>query len=227
MNKRILIVAAHPDDEILGCGATVARLIREGAVAYTLILGEGITSRDAERNREKRESKIKRIKLSSITANKIIGVKKVFIYDFPDNRFDTIPLLDIIKVIEKIKNIVMPDTLFTHYKEDLNIDHQLTYKAVMAAARPLPSESVREIYAFEILSSTEWNYPAAFSPDTFFNVEDTIAVKLKAMKEYKTELKPFPHPRSLGGIKLNSQYWGMGFNLRYAEVFKSIRRIVE
>ncbi|MBF0558393.1 MAG: PIG-L family deacetylase [Nitrospirae bacterium] len=223
--KKILVVAAHPDDEILGCGGTIARLAGEGCEAYSLILGEGITSRDDKRVRGKRSEDIKQLKGQISRADKIVGIKKVFAYDLPDNRFDTVALLDIIKIIESVMNTIKPDIIFTHYKRDLNIDHQLTYQAAITAARPSAEESVREIYSFEIPSSTEWGFPLSFSPDVFFDIENTLKLKLKAMAEYKTELKDFPHPRSLKGITMNAGQWGMKIGLRYAEAFECVRVI--
>jgi LmbE family N-acetylglucosaminyl deacetylase len=225
MKNKILIVSAHPDDEVLGCGGTVARLVKEGYQAYTLILGEGITSRDEKRDRAKRETEIQKLKDQAKKANKIIGVEEVFMYDFPDNRFDTVPLLDIVKVIEKIKNDIKPDIIFTHYGKDLNIDHQITYKAVITATRPVVGEPVKEIYSFEVPSSTEWNFPLSFSPDVFFDISETMDIKIKALEEYKTELREYPHPRSLEGIKINAQSWGLKIGVKYAEVFKCIRVI--
>lgn len=221
-NKTILVVAAHPDDEILGCGGTVARLIKEGFTAYTLILGEGIASRDGIKNKQREISLLKKHALS---ANGVIGVKEVFIYNFPDNKFDTRPLLDIVKVVENIKTKTRPDIIFTHYDRDLNVDHSVTFKAVITATRPLPGETVKEIYAFEVLSSTEWNYPLGFSPDMFVNIESTIEVKVRGLKEYKNELRVFPHPRSVEGVQINARYWGMKTGLKYAEAFKTIRVI--
>ena len=220
-NKKILIIAAHPDDEVLGCFGTVARLIKEGYDAYTLILGEGKTSRDINNKKED----IELLNHEIFNANKTIGIKKVFIESFPDNRFDSVDLLDIIKVISKVKEEVKPDIIFTHYENDLNIDHQLTYEAVITASRPMQDECVKEIYSFEILSSTEWNYPLSFSPDTFFDISDTINLKLNAMKEYNSELSQFPHPRSLDGIELSARYNGMRVGKEYVEAFKSIRVI--
>ncbi len=225
MNKRILIVAAHPDDEVLGCFGTVARLIQEGYEAYTLILGEGKTSRDVKRVVENKKDEIEVLNREIQQANRVIGIKKVFIESFPDNRFDSVDLLDIIKVVSKIKEEVKPDIIFTHYEHDLNIDHQLTYKAVITATRPMENECVKEIYSFEILSSTEWNYPLTFSADTYFDIAETINLKIDAMKEYQSELCKYPHPRSLEGIELNAKYQGMQVGKRYVEVFKSIRVI--
>jgi LmbE family N-acetylglucosaminyl deacetylase len=224
MNK-ILIVSAHPDDEVLGCGGTVARLSKEGHTIYTLILGEGVTSRDNIRNRNKSENEIIDLKNYAEKANKILGVKKVFFYDFPDNRFDTVPFLDIVKVIEKIKSQIKPDIVFTHYEKDLNIDHQITYRAVITATRPLEKETVNEIYSFEIPSSTEWSYPLSFSPNVFYDISETIDIKLKVLGKYKTELKKYPHPRSLEGVKLIAKNWGIKVGLEYAEAFKCARMI--
>ncbi|MEQ9716419.1 MAG: PIG-L deacetylase family protein [Candidatus Asgardarchaeum sp.] len=220
---KVLTVIAHPDDEVLGCGGTVTRLSKEGHAIYILILGEGVTSRDNIRNRKKRENEIIDLKNYAEKANAILGVKEVFFRDFPDNRFDTVPLLDIVKVIEKIKNNIKPEIIFTHYEKDLNIDHQITYKAVITATRPIKGETVKEIYSFELPSSTEWNYPLSFSPNVFYDISETINVKLRALKEYKTELREYPHPRSLEGVKLNAKYWGMKVGLKHAEAYKVVR----
>ena len=223
--SKILIVAAHPDDEVLGCFATVAKLIKEGHEAYTLILGEGKTSRDEKRDIENKKEDIELLNDETYNANNLIGIKKVFFESFADNRFDSHDLLDIVKAISKVKEEVKPDIIFTHYENDLNIDHQLTYKAVMTTTRPMENECVKEIYSFEILSSTEWNYPLSFSPDTFFDISDTLDLKIKAMQMYSSELCSYPHPRSLEGIKLNAKYHGMRVGKKYIEAFKSIRVI--
>ncbi|EGK8089993.1 PIG-L family deacetylase [Campylobacter sp. CNRCH_2014_2849] len=219
-NNKILIIAAHPDDEVLGCFGTIAKYIQEGYEAYTLILGEGKTSREinSENEQEILEDEL-------FKANNLLGIKKVFRKFFPDNAFDKIPLLEIVKSIEEVKNEIKPNIIFTHYEKDLNIDHQITYKATITATRSLQEESVKEIYSFEILSSTEWNYPLSFQPDVFFDISETLDLKLKAMSFYQSELRNYPHPRSLEGIKINAQYQGMRVGLQYAEVFKSIKVI--
>jgi len=225
MNKTILIVAAHPDDEVLGCFGTVSRLIKEGYEAYTLILGEGKTSRDDKRVIENKKDELELLNSEIQQANDAIGIKKVFIESFPDNRFDSVDLLDIVKVVSKVKDEIKPDIIFTHYKNDLNIDHRITYQAVLTATRPMKDECVKEIYSFEILSSTEWNYPLSFSPDTFYDVNETIELKMKAMEAYTSELCEYPHPRSLEGIELNAKYQGIRVGKRYVEAFKSVRVI--
>ncbi|WP_261798041.1 PIG-L deacetylase family protein [Campylobacter peloridis] len=163
MKNKILIIAAHPDDEVLGCFGTIARLIKEGYEAYTLILGEGKTSRN-ENNLEEQKNILEN---ELIMANNTIGIKKVFREYFSDNSFDDTNLLKIVKAIENVKNEIKPNIIFTHYENDLNIDHQITYKAVITATRSLTNESVKEIYSFEILSSTEWSYPLSFQPNVF------------------------------------------------------------
>ena len=223
--KKLLVVVAHPDDEALGCGGTIARFTREGCRVSTLILGEGITSRDEKRNRKKRQKEIEELKKQAKEANEILETKRVFFFKFPDNRFDTVPMLDIVKVIEKVKKEVKPDIIFTHYEKDLNIDHQITYKAVITAIRPIKGEPVKEIYSFEIPSSTEWSSPLSFSPDVFFDISKTIDIKLKAVKKYKSELREYPHPRSLEAVELMAKLWGMKVGLNYAEAFMLIRKI--
>jgi len=227
MNK-ILVVAAHPDDEVLGCGGTMARLAMEGNDVYTLILGEGITARDKKRDRINREKDLGELKNHIMKANKLLGVKRTYTFDFPDNRFDTVATLDIIKTIEKIKDEVNPDIMFTHHHGDLNVDHNITFKAALTACRPIKGESVKEIYSFEIPSSTEWNalsHLTSFTPDYFVDVKMSIKAKIDALKEYKSELRDFPHPRSLEALELNAKQWAIKVGLEVAEAFKTIRLI--
>jgi len=224
--KTILVVAAHPDDEVLGCGGTIARLVKEGCKAFTLILGEGITSRSYGLIRNKPvRSKIDDLKESAIQANRILGVREVFFRDFPDNQLDTVALIKVVKEIENVKNIVKPDTVFTHYCKDLNVDHQITIQAVMTATRPFKEEMVKEVYSFEVPSSTEFNYPLTFFPDAYFDISKTIKTKLEALKKYRSELRSFSHPRSLKFVELNALYHGARVGLKYAEAFKNIRSI--
>jgi len=225
LSKKILIVAAHPDDEILGCGGTVARLIKEGCIGYTLILGEGVTSRDANRERGKRIQGIEKLKKQAHKANSIIGVKDVFVYDFPDNRFDEVALLDIVKAVEAVKYKVKPDVVYTHYWGDLNIDHRITCEAVLTACRPVKEEIVREIYSFEVPSSTEWNYPSAFNPNMFVDITGTFETKIMALQCYDAELRDFPHPRSEEALRARARQRGSSVGRCYAEAFKLVRTI--
>jgi LmbE family N-acetylglucosaminyl deacetylase len=198
-------------------------MVQSGYEAYTLILSSGITSRSPQFEREK----LKSLKEERENANKIVGIKKVFTKDFPDNKFDSIALLDIVKAVEEVKDEINPDIIFTHSKEDLNIDHQITYNAVLTATRPMVGECVREIYTFEILSSSEWNIKTPFIPDVFVNVGDFIGIKKDAMNAYKSELREYPHPRSIEGIELQSKNRGMSVGLEYAEAFATLRRVID
>lgn len=225
-NDRILIVAAHPDDEILGCGGTMARLSDDGAETYALILGEGKTSREASSLNDKMNNEKAELKREAQKANSIVGCKHVIFKDFPDNRFDSIDLIDIVKSIETLKREIKPNMIFTHYYNDLNIDHKITYNAVLTATRPMEEESVKSIYAFEILSSTEWNYPITFSPNIFFDISNNFNKKLEAMEAYASELREYPHSRSLRALSENAKTWAFKCGINgYVEPFLLIREI--
>jgi LmbE family N-acetylglucosaminyl deacetylase len=226
MEKTVLVVAAHPDDEVLGCGGTMSRLVHEGNNVFTLILGEGVTSRDSKRDQGKRVEELGELKTEMVEANKCLGVEKVIGLGFPDNRFDSVALLDIVKAIEKVKTELQPEIIFTHFQYDMNVDHQVTYQAVLTATRPMVGECVKEIYSFNVLSSTEWAFPQKFSPDLFVNIEDYVDKKVGAMAKYISELREFPHPRSLEGIRLSSKYWGMQVGFEFVEPFMTIRKII-
>ncbi len=224
--KKILVVAAHPDDEVLGCGGTMARLARASSSVYTLILGEGITSRDDIRDTSKRKKEIQSLRDQAKKANTLLGVKKTFTFDFPDNRFDTVALLDIVKALEKVKKEVKPDTVFTHCNGDLNIDHRITFEAVMVAFRPVKGETVKEIYSFEVPSSTEWGFGrinSGFNPNVFLDISNSLNLKLKAMGQYKSEKRAFPHPRSVKALRAIASGWGSASGCEVAEAFELIR----
>lgn len=223
----ILVVAAHPDDEILGVGATIAKHVKNGDDAYALILGEGQTSRTSTRE-ETNPCVVEELHKNSVSASKIIGYKEIYFENFPDNRFDQVDLLDIVKVVEKYIARIQPDIVYTHHKGDLNIDHQYTFRAVMTGTRPVNNYCVKEIYCFETVSSTEWNFSYgddAFNPDTFVNIEDTFETKIRAMKHYKSELGEFPHPRSLKSLDISARRWGTVTGMKYAEAFETLRVI--
>lgn len=223
--NRILVVAAHPDDEVLGCGGTIARMSKEGHEVYTLILGEGLTSRETV-VQSRRQQQLLKLEADLQRANRLLGVKRVMALKLPDNRFDSIARLDIIKAIEKVKKDLKPQIIFTHFAGDLNIDHQITCQAVLTATRPIKGETVREVYAFEVRSSTEWNYPEQFAPDTFVDISSTLKLKLKAMCQYSSELKNSWHPRSVEGITTTARLWGLKTGLLYCEAFRTLRRLL-
>lgn len=227
--KTVLVVAAHPDDEILGVGATVARHVAEGDVVYAMILGEGQTSRGTHRQDVDREI-VDDLHRNTLESAKVIGFRDVFFADFPDNRFDEVDLLDIVKSVENQVRALKPQIIYTHYIGDLNIDHRYTAQAVLTATRPVGDYCTEEIYAFETLSSTEWNFDhsvsAAFSPNVFVDITDYYQQKEEAMKCYVSELCAFPHPRSLTGMDVLSKSRGMAAGMERAEAFMLIRKTV-
>lgn len=228
-SKKILVVAAHPDDEVLGCGGVIARYAASGAKIYCLILGEGAIARYSTREKADFE-KPKILKKQAAEAGHILGMKKIFFSDFPDNSFDSVPILKIIKEIEKVKRAVRPDVIYTHHRGDLNVDHRVAYEAVLTASRPLKGETVREIYSFEVPSSTEWSGPGkdvAFMPDLYVDISATIKKKIKALRCYEKELRQYPHPRSIKGVELLAENRGLEAGLRLAESFETIRHVME
>lgn len=224
MTKTILVVAAHPDDELLGCGATIARLSASAEV-HIAILGEGITSRTGL-SEEERGRALQTLHEQSQAAGKLLGAKSVTVQDLPDNRFDTVPLLDIAQSVERFIDELRPEVIFTHHPGDLNIDHVLTFRAVLTATRPMRGGPVRELHSFEIASSTEWAFQQiqpAFRPSIFYDVADTIDRKIEAMRIYEGELREFPHPRSAEALRVQARRWGSVTGLEYAEAFEAVR----
>jgi LmbE family N-acetylglucosaminyl deacetylase len=229
-NKRILVVVAHPDDEILGVGASMHHLIKNyNCQVRAVILGEGITSRAEQRDRTQWERELRIHRDNIYKAQRYIGYESVGIYDFPDNRFDTVALLDLVKVVEKEKQTFQPDVIFTHHGGDLNIDHRRTFEAVITATRPMAHEIVETILAFETPSSTEWqafNHLNPFLPNFFISFEEeNLEAKIKAMESYEFEKRPFPHPRSPEALRALSQNWGRVIGKPFAEAFILVRHI--
>ncbi|MCO5249488.1 MAG: PIG-L family deacetylase [Chitinophagales bacterium] len=225
-----MIVVAHPDDEILGLGGSMHKLIYKFNIqTQVIILGEGITSRDENRSIEKWKSELNNLKKCTNSAKKIIGYQEVNFYEFPDNRFDSIDLLDIIKVIEKEIEVFRPNIIFTHHGGDLNIDHQKTFEAVITACRPIVNEDAKTIITFETPSSTEWQSPynsQPFLPNLFFSIDkDNLEAKIKAMELYTSEKKKYPHPRSPEALEARAKIWGTTVGCIYAEPFQIIRTI--
>ncbi len=224
INTSILVVAAHPDDELLGCGATIARHTARGDEVSVLILGEGITARYATRGKAP-PAAVQALQAKAKKANTIVGVSRVFFGDLPDNRFDSVDLLDIVKTIEAVKKEICPTIIYTHFQYDLNIDHRRTYQAVMTATRPVPKESVHAIFSFEVASSSEWNPGHPFIPDYYVKVEKTFHLKQKALGLYRSEMRPYPHPRSFKGIEILARYRGLTVGQKLVEAYQTVRTI--
>ncbi len=225
----VLVISAHPDDEVLGCGGTIARLATEGNVVYLAILGEGITSRSYKSEQSQRAD-VEALRVSSHRVATLLGAKDLFMFGLPDNRFDTVPLLEIVKTIEGLIERLKPELVLTHHASDLNIDHQLVNRAVLTATRPTEGCSVKELLAFEVLSSSEWafdQFHLSFMPNVFVDITSGLEKKIAAMQLYQGESRAFPHPRSPEGIRALAQWRGISAGLRAAEAFQLIRKILK
>ena len=223
----ILVVAAHPDDEVLGCGGTIARLAQQGRDVYVAILGEGITSR--YENRSEADPKlVETLHQQSSKVGEMLGAKEVFTYELPDNRFDTVPLIDVVKTIEDLVTRLEPEAVYTQHGGDLNVDHVVVNRATLTATRPLSSCSVKQLYAYQVFSSTDWAFglfEPHFRPNVFVDIGDTLETKIRAMQLYETEIRPFPHPRSWESLRANAQRWGSVAGCHAAEAFQLIRSL--
>lgn len=225
--SKILVVAAHPDDEILGLGATVRKHILSGDEVVAIILGEGQTSRWDKRDLADCDA-VKLLHRNSYDAARIIGFNEVYFESLPDNRFDSVDLLDIVKIVEKYVDEYKPEIVYTHHSGDLNVDHRVTNEAVITATRPIGEYSVKEIYGFETVSSTEWNFgdkERSFFPNRYVDITDTFSTKCNAIKVYESELCEFPHPRSLKMLEALAIVRGATIGVKYAEAFEVIRII--
>lgn len=220
-NKRILVIAAHPDDEVLGCGGTLLKHAKNNDKILLLFASDGEGSRISGKKR------IFYRKKQALKVAKIINSQKPFFLNFPDNQLDKINILKIAKSFSKIVESFKPDIIYTHHYNDLNIDHRLTFEATMIACRPLPKNSVTEIYCFEILSSTGWRGISnlCFKPTLYVDIKDYIKKKIDLMKIYEKEIRPSPHPRSVESITAKAISRGSEVSLSYAESFELVRYI--
>ena len=216
MSKNVLVIAAHPDDEILGSGGTIKKLVNSGHKVISVIVAKG---------RKEEEENIKPLILK---ANEQIGVEEVLFLEFPNLLLETIPLHKINKSIEALLDKYDPSIIFTHHYGDTNRDHQILFQAVLTAARPLPGKRPVEILCFETVSSSEWSQHTndkEFKPNYFVDITDTIDEKIKSLKHYDVEMRPFPHPRSYEGVQYLARVRGMTVGIEFAEAFEVIRRV--
>lgn len=228
-SKNILVVAAHPDDEVLGCGATIAKHVLMGDEVHVVILAEGVTSRDQKRARKKRKLELTNLAKHAKKAKDILGVKSLILYNFPDNQLDSITLLKITKVIEKHLVQIKPEIVYTHHSGDVNIDHRQVHDAVITACRPYPSQTVKTLLFFEVPSSTDWNTPSSrtpFSPDWFVDVTETLLTKTQALEAYRSEMRQWPHSRSYEAVEHLARLRGSSVGVEAAEAFVLGRTII-
>jgi len=218
--SRVLVVAAHPDDEVLGIAGTVMKHVEEGDEVSCLIAATGMASRDDD------EAKIRTLQKQTLEAAGIIGYRDVQFLNFPDNRMDSLPLIDIIQPIEKVIDEFAPDLIYTHFDNDLNIDHRLCYQAVLTAVRPIGGNAPT-VMSFETLSSTEWQKSTAgtFHPTTYVDIEKYLDRKIEALLVYDTEVREYPFPRSPEGIRILAGYRGLESGLKSAEALQLVREV--
>jgi N-acetylglucosamine malate deacetylase 1 len=220
MTQSILILAAHPDDEVLGCGGTIAKLTGGGAIVHVAFLADGVFSRAGEQTVQRLELTCRRS--AAQKACEILGVKSVSFGDFPDNRMDTTSLLDITKAVEALISKYQPEVVFTHHAGDVNIDHRRLHEAVVTACRPQQGHPVKTLLCFEVPSSTEWQLPGsapAFAPNWFVDISTTLVCKLAALEAYADELRAWPHPRSRQGVEHLAHWRGATVGVDAAEAF--------
>lgn len=226
MSRTIVILAAHPDDEVLGCGGTIAKLADAGAIVHVAFMADGVFSRAGDENARRAELAVRRA--AAQKACDILGVKSVFFGEFPDNRMDTVALLDIVRAVEDLIAKHQPDTVFTHHAGDVNIDHRRMHEAVVTACRPQRGHPVKTLLCFEVPSSTEWQLPGsapAFAPNWFVNISDTLDRKLAALDAYAAELRDWPHPRSQQGVEHLARWRGATVGVDAAEAFMLGRQL--
>lgn len=220
MARAILIVAAHPDDEVLGCGGTAARHARRGDQVHILILAEGITSRDRARSSKRVSAELAALRKSAFKASEILGADSLTLRDFPDNRMDSVDLLTVIKAVEFSVRRLRPQIVYTHHRGDLNVDHRITHQAVVTACRPLEDSQLETLLFFENPSSTEWQSPCPgsdFTPVWFVDITDTLPIKIEALRAYSSEMRPWPHPRSEKAIDHLAGWRGVTAGVAAAE----------
>ncbi|MEM7287723.1 MAG: PIG-L deacetylase family protein [Actinomycetota bacterium] len=215
-SRRVLVVAAHPDDEILGCGGTVALHTIAGDRVWSLIACEGESMRygDEPTHQDQHTER----------ARDVLGVERVIALGLPDQRLDTLSLVEIITPLEEAIDELRPHVVYCHHGGDINRDHQLLFEALLVATRP-NRDHIETVLAFDTASSTEWGYPRTFVPDTWVDIASTLETKLDAMAQYERELRDFPHPRSLRGLRSKAEAWGTQACMEAAEVFMTVRRV--
>jgi len=224
MKNRVLVIAAHPDDEALGCAGTIAKHIEATDQVYVIFMSNGVSSRAGANLKSATKVRID----SANKSCKVLKTEEPIFLDFPDNKMDSIPLLDIVQKLEECVIKINPNMIYTHHGFDLNIDHRITHQAVLTACRPQPGFSVKEIYSFEVLSSTDWATSStknAFIPSKFVDISKTFNQKMNSLNCYSYEMRQAPHSRSIDSVKALSILRGSTVGVTYAEAFQ-VERII-
>ena len=225
MTRRVLVIAAHPDDETYGLGGTIARHVRQGDLVSVLILTDGVTARHNVTESQKAAAR---------QACAALGVDDVHFAGLPDQRLDGTPLLEVIKPIHKLVKELRPQIVYTHHRGDANQDHRAVFAATLVAVRPFGTNPVEQVLCYEMASSTEWGPPFtewAFLPNVFVDISATLEAKLRAVQAYRetfqSEVRPFPHPRSPEAVRIYAQQRGVTVGMQAAEAFALVRELVK
>jgi len=224
----VLVVAAHPDDEVLGCGGTIVRHADAGDQVQVLIVAEGATSRQQQRDRAKATGELSALMLATQQAGTILGAQGVELLNLPDNRLDSLDRLDLIKQIEERIARHQPSVVYVHHAGDVNVDHRRLHEAVVTACRPTPGQPVRRLLSFEVASSSEWQPPGsapAFQPNWFVDISAQWPRKREALTAYASEMRPWPHARSLEALEHLARWRGSQVGLEAAEAFCLLRQL--
>lgn len=225
-SRNVVVVAAHPDDEVIGCGGTIARLAAAGASVRVLLLADGIESRHPSgtltAGHAAAHAELDARRAAARASVKALGATAIEFGEFPDNRMDTVSLLDVVQTIERVLHQHRPDTVLTHHAGDVNVDHQRVHDAVIAACRPQPGHFVRTLLFFEVASSTEWQPPGsapAFAPNCFVDIAAFLETRRRALEAYHAEMRPWPHPRSYEALDHLARWRGATVGFEAAEAF--------
>ncbi len=217
--KKILVIAPHPDDEVLGCGGTIIKYSQKGDAVFVCYFTKAYGPDWSEQFLEERPKEIE-------MANQLLNIKKAYFLDFPTLKLDTVPQKELYQALAKVMSEVKPEILLIPHKGDVNKDHRLVFEVSLSAARPTVGSKIKKILAYETLSESEWGQVIEpFIPNVYYDISETIKQKLEAMAAYKSELKPFPHPRSLEAVEALAKKRGSEAGLKFAEAFILVREI--
>lgn len=227
--EKVLVFAAHPDDEVLGCGGTMIRHSKDGDEVRVVIVAQGATSRYSTIQKESLKKEHSKLIKAATKAAKILGVSEVKHLNHPDNELDTVSRLKIVKEIEIEIEEFKPTIVYVHHAGDVNIDHRRIHEAVVTACRPMVNMSVKRLLSYEVASSTEWQTQGSappFIPNYFVDISEYLESKLKALGAYESEMREWPHPRSMRGIVHLNHWRGSIVGVEAAEGFMLLREKV-
>jgi LmbE family N-acetylglucosaminyl deacetylase len=219
---RILVVAAHPDDEVIGAGGTIARHVAHGDEVYWCVVTQAHSPRWPEDTQAEARRQVYEVQQA-------LGIKEVFLCGFPTVELNTVPYIDLCSALQRVVDRVRPEVVYTTPRDDINQDHRIVYEATLVASRPLPESPIRRLLCYEIGTTSRFGLPAGstgFIPNVFVDIAPYLNIKLDAMSRYQAELREYPHPRSLEGLRLLAKERGLSVGLEAAECFQLIRELM-